>query len=179
MWTIRKSVTFARSEARYSVYPSTVASFRTTYECSMIDAFPYPVSCERSITFPMWNFAARLTLYCEPSAASTVRITVPSNAGATHKLSMVWKAEDAFTLYVHESPTCQVGVPIGPAAGCGRVPLGGPRFVRFSGPTATAKATSNKDVAKTLTMSAFRCVSIILDPATYEHSSYIRIMIQT
>src|SRR5712691_8036356 len=125
----------------------------------MIVAFPYPVSCERSITFPTWNVAERLTLYCDPSAASTVRVTVPSNAGAIHRLCMLSRVEDAFTLYVHESPTCQVGVPIGD-----------PRFVRFSGPTATAKATSNKDVARTLTMSAFRWVSIILAPATYEHS---------
>src|SRR6266568_4417029 len=164
MWTVRNSVTFARSEARYTVYPSTVASFRTTVERNMIVAFPYPVSCERSITLPTWNVAARLTLYCDPSAESTVRVTVPSNAGATHRLCVLSKAEDAFTLYVHVSPTCQVG---------------DSRFVRFSAPTATAKATSNKDVARTLTMSAFRCISIILDPATYEHSRYIRIMIQT
>src|SRR6266566_1359355 len=126
----------------------------------MIVAFPYPVSCERSITFPTWNVAARLTLYCDPSAASTVRVAVPSNAGATHRLPELSGAEDAFTLWVHESPTCQVGVPIGPAAGCGRVSFGDPRFVRFSGPTATAKATSNNDVARTLTMSALRCVWI-------------------
>src|SRR6266545_2628781 len=174
MWTIRKSVTFARSEARYSVYPSTVASFRTTYECSMIDAFPYPVSCERSITFPTWNVAARLTLYCDPSATSTVRVTLPSNEGATHRPCVLSKAEDAFTLYVQESPTCQVGVSIGPAAGRGRVSFGDPRFVRFSGPTATAKATSSKDVARTLTMSALRCVWITSlrrltsTPAIYE-----------
>src|SRR6266581_7221773 len=160
MWTVRNSVTFARSEARYTVYPSTVASFRTTVERNMIVAFPYPVSCERSITLPTWNVAARLTLYCDPSAESTVRVTVPSNAGATHRLCVLSKAEDAFTLYVHVSPTCQVGVSIGPAAGCGRVSFGDPRFVRFSGPTATAKATSNNDVARTLTMSALRCVWI-------------------
>ena len=166
-WTVLTSEIFARSEARYSVYPSTVASFNTTWVYSMIVAFPMSVSRERSMTFPTLNVAAKLTLYCDVSAAVTVRVTVPSRDGVSQAVC-IESAEDAFTLYVHVSPTCHVGASIGPPSGVAPFP-GDPRFAKLAGPIATAaKATSAKAVARTLRTSGLRCIGFILAPRPHQ-----------
>src|SRR2546427_5965843 len=136
--TVRTSRSSARSEARYSVYPSTVAFSMKVRLHSMIVALPKSPLRARSIRLSTWNNPCTLTLYCPPSAAVTVRVTLP----ATTNVLNVGRAEDAFTWYVQKSPTCHVGTPIDEACGV-FPPVGDPRFMRVAGPRATAAIASD------------------------------------
>src|SRR2546426_652518 len=137
-WTVRTSFSSARSEARYTAYPSTVAFSITGRNRSRVEEFVSFPSRTGSKTLPRWNEPWTVTLYSEPLADATVRVNVPVRDGLPHVgPAMKTSGGVELTLYVHESPTCHVGTPTDEACG-GFVPDGAPSFARVAGPNATA-----------------------------------------
>src|SRR3989442_14968890 len=138
-WTVRPSFNSARSEARYTAYPSTVAFCITGRNSSSVEAFVMFPSRAASKTLPRWNEPWTVTLYSEPSAEATVRVSVPERDGLPQVgPAMMTSGGVELTLYVHESPTCHVGTPTDEACGGVFVPDGEPNLARFAGPNATA-----------------------------------------
>src|SRR2546426_8271495 len=137
-WTVRPSLSPARSEARYTAYPPTVAFSIPGRNSSSVEEFVSFPSRPGSKTLPRWNEPWTVTLYSEPLADATVRVNVPVRDGLPHVgPAMKTSGGVELTLYVHESPTCHVGTPTDEACGV-FVPDGAPSFARFAGPNATA-----------------------------------------
>src|SRR6266852_1526473 len=137
-WTVRTSFNSARSEARYTAYPSTVAFSITGRNSSSVEEFVIFPSRAASKTLPRWNEPWTVTLYSEPSTEATVRVSVPVRDGLPQVgPAMMTSGGVELTLYVHESPTCHVGTPTDEVCGV-FVPDGEPNLTRFAGPNATA-----------------------------------------
>src|SRR5207245_968622 len=83
-WTVRTSFSSARSEARYTAYPSTVAFSITGRNSSSVEEFVSFPSRTGSKTLPRWNEPWTVTLYSEPLADATVRVNVPVRDGLPH-----------------------------------------------------------------------------------------------
>src|SRR2546428_400853 len=127
----------SKRTSRRGAYPSTVA-FSITGGNSSVEEFVSFPSRAGSNTPARWNDPWTVTLYCEPSAAATVRVRVPVSDGPPQVgPAMITSGGVELTLYVHESPTCHVGTPIDEAWGVFG-PVGEPNFARFAGPNATA-----------------------------------------
>src|SRR5207245_6225658 len=132
-WTVRTSFNSARSQARYTAYPSTVAFSITGRNSSSVEEFVSFPSRTGSKTLPRWNEPWTVTLYSEPLADATVRVNVPVRDGLPHVgPAMKTSGGVELTLYVNESPTCQVGTQSdGGCGGC--VPDGAHRFCVVTG----------------------------------------------
>src|SRR3989442_6821045 len=140
-WTVRTSFSSARSEARYTAYPSTVAFSITGRNRSRVEEFVSFPSRTGSKTLPRWNEPWTVTLYSEPLADATVRVNVPVRDGLPHVgPAMKTSGGVELTLYVHESPTCHVGTPTDEACG-GVVAHCAPSFPRFSRPQPNVATT--------------------------------------
>ena len=133
---MRTSFRVARSDARYNVYPLTVASVKYIWYAIMIDP-PVPVVSGARVQCAR-NSAATLTFTTDASTDSTRRVRVPVAIAPPGPPS-----REAAAVYVHESPAFQAG--FSNASGWGTVPPVDPSDVsglgrerRPSGLSATA-----------------------------------------
>src|SRR5256712_929625 len=131
--TVRTSFSSARSEARYRAYPSTVAFSITGGNSSVEEFVSFP---SRAGSYPpaRWGDPWTATLYCEPSAAATVRVRVPVSDGPPQVApAMLTSGRCQVSLFVQQSSLCHARIPTDEARG-GVRPPGEAHLPRFAGP---------------------------------------------